>query len=205
MRFKKVFVLSPHTDDGELGCGGTISKFIEDGVEVHYIAFSAPLEVLKEEVKQALKVYEVENNGVHLHLLNYDRRTFPSHRQDILQSLYDLNNEYKPDLVFTPSTYDLHQDHETVTNEAKRVFKDSSIFGYILRWNCQIIKEDIFIPLDERDINKKINSLGAYHSQFKLRSKYFNPSFHLNEARVRGLNYDKGFAEAFEIIRLELI
>nr|WP_287495042.1 PIG-L family deacetylase [Candidatus Brachybacter algidus] len=37
---KKVFILAPHTDDGELGCGGTIARLIEDGAIVYYVAFS---------------------------------------------------------------------------------------------------------------------------------------------------------------------
>ena len=37
----KILLLSPHTDDGELGCGGTVAKLIEQGKEVFYVAFSA--------------------------------------------------------------------------------------------------------------------------------------------------------------------
>ena len=60
---KNILVLAPHTDDGELGCGGTIVKFIEDGVEVHYAAFSTaeesvpeglPKDILKIEVREAM-------------------------------------------------------------------------------------------------------------------------------------------------------
>ena len=58
----KVLVLAPHTDDGEFGCGGTISKLIYQGVEVHYVAFSAceqsvlpefPSDILITEVKKS--------------------------------------------------------------------------------------------------------------------------------------------------------
>lgn len=37
---KKVLVLAPHTDDAELGCGGSIAKFVEEGREVHVVSFS---------------------------------------------------------------------------------------------------------------------------------------------------------------------
>ena len=37
---KNILVLAPHTDDGELGLGGTISRLIEDGKKVTYVAFS---------------------------------------------------------------------------------------------------------------------------------------------------------------------
>ena len=67
-KFKKAFVLAPHTDDGELGCGGTISKLIDSGVEVFYIAFSTaeesvpegfPKNQLEFEVKKATKVFNL--------------------------------------------------------------------------------------------------------------------------------------------------
>ena len=61
---KKILVISPHTDDGELGCGGSIAKFIEEGNEVEYVALSCceksippsyPSDILSREVRRATK------------------------------------------------------------------------------------------------------------------------------------------------------
>ena len=46
--YKKVLILAPHTDDGEIGCGGTIARFIEEGAEVYYVAFSSARKSLRE-------------------------------------------------------------------------------------------------------------------------------------------------------------
>ena len=60
--YNNILVLAPHTDDGELGLGGTISKLIELGKKVTYVAFSTaqqsvpegfPKDILKTEVKKA--------------------------------------------------------------------------------------------------------------------------------------------------------
>ena len=40
MDFQTVLVISPHTDDAELGAGGTINRFVKLGKEIYYIAFS---------------------------------------------------------------------------------------------------------------------------------------------------------------------
>ena len=40
MNANNILVLAPHTDDGELGLGGTISKFISEGRKVTYVAFA---------------------------------------------------------------------------------------------------------------------------------------------------------------------
>ena len=95
-----ILVLAPHTDDGELGCGGSISKFIEQGHEVYYAAFSAceisvpthlPSDILIKEVKAATAVLGIPKEN--LFLFNYEVRTFSYHRQAILQDLIDLKNK----------------------------------------------------------------------------------------------------------------
>ncbi|GAG56864.1 unnamed protein product [marine sediment metagenome] len=204
MNFKRVLVLSPHTDDGELGAGGTIARFLEEGSEVHYVAFSAPIPKLEEECVRSLKMLSAENNRVNITILRFERRNFPENRQKILDFMYEYNQKIKPDLVLTPSLNDKHQDHETVTKEAIRAFKDSTIFGYILRWNCRTIKEDILIGLEEHHIQSKIAAASQYYSQFKLRKKYFSPDYHRFEAYVRGLNLPSHYAEAFELIQLKI-
>ena len=71
--FKKVFVISPHTDDGELGAGGFISKLIEKKSEVFYVAFSTaeksvpdylPKDILKSEVKEACKELGIDQKNL---------------------------------------------------------------------------------------------------------------------------------------------
>ena len=70
--FKKILIISPHIDDGELGCGATISKFIREGYDIHYIAFSAaersvkdefPKDQLRIELKNASKVWGLKEVG----------------------------------------------------------------------------------------------------------------------------------------------
>lgn len=200
MNFENVLVLSPHTDDAELGAGGTISRLIEEGSRVNYVAFSAPHEALVSECQRALKMLRTKENGAHLSILKFERRKFHENRQAILQGLYDFNEENSPDLVLTPCRADVHQDHQTITSEVVRCFKRSSIFGYILRWNCIMIKEDVTIPLEDRHIKSKIAALSQYVSQ---RSRpYFDPEYQRQEAYVRGLGFPSHLAEAFEMIRL---
>ena len=127
---KRVIILAPHTDDGEFGCGATISKLSEQGSEIYYVAFSTAGEsvppefssdILKTEVKKAVNVLGIKKEN--LILFNYRVRHLASFRQEILEDLVKLNKEIKPDLVFQPSLNDLHQDHSTVANEGIRAFK----------------------------------------------------------------------------------
>ena len=135
--YKKALILAPHTDDGEFGCGGTISRLLREGCEVRYVAFSDckesvpegfDLNVLSRELMAATSELGIEQENVTL--LDYRVRYFPSRRQDILEDLVKIKKSYSPDVVFTPCSYDMHQDHNTIYKEGLRAFKNSTIFGY---------------------------------------------------------------------------
>jgi LmbE family N-acetylglucosaminyl deacetylase len=130
--FKKVLVLAPHTDDGEIGCGGTIAKFLEEGSEVFYVAFSSARESLKQNgFKEDVLIYEVKEatkyswyKKKNLTIYDYKVRFFFSSRQEILEDMIKLKKKIKPDLVIMPSLKDIHQDHTVIAQEGLRAFKN---------------------------------------------------------------------------------
>ena len=202
----KILVLAPHTDDGEFGCGGTISKLCSMGKEVYYVAFSAaeqsvlpqfPKDILISEVKEATKILGIKREN--LFLFRYNVRTFNFHRQEILEDILKLRDEIKPDLVFLPSRHDIHQDHATITDEAVRAFKYTSILAYELVWNNFNFNATCFIKLSEAEMNNKIRALKSYKSQ--AHRPYASEKYLRSLANVRGVQVNTGYAEAFEVIR----
>ena len=122
--FERVLILAPHTDDGEFGCGGTITRLLEEKAEVRYVAFSIatkslpegfPPDTLAKEVRQATAEIGIPEDGLVLH--DFEVRTFPERRQDILELLIELREDWRPDAVFMPSLHDVHQDHQVVAAE----------------------------------------------------------------------------------------
>lgn len=210
LTFDRILVLSPHPDDAELGAGGTIARFIEEGKEVYYVAFSSceksipqglPGNALTVECQNSTKLLGISPDK--LILLDYEVRTFPAYRQQILENLVEFNEKVKPDLILVPSSSDTHQDHQTIYNEALRAFKKtSSIWGYEHPWNNLTFTTDIFVKLAERHIAKKIEALSQYKSQ-DFRS-YFEEKYIRALAYTRGIQVDFPFAETFELIRLLL-
>ncbi|AEA44176.1 PIG-L deacetylase family protein [Fluviicola taffensis] len=203
---KRVLVLAPHTDDGEFGCGGTIAKFIEEGHEVTYAAFSAcqqsvlpqfPSDILITEVKAATKVLGIKPDN--LLLFDYDVRTFGYHRQEILDDLIKIRADFKPDLILMPDLQDVHQDHATVATEGLRAFKFSSILSYELPWNNLSFTTSSFVHLDERHVQTKVNALKEYQSQ--AHRPYSDEDFLRSVARTRGVQIGTKYAEAFNIVR----
>ena len=199
-RKKKALVLSPHTDDAELGCGGTIAKMVEEGWGVHIIYFSAVAERYPNLVEEAAKSSNIM--GVTHEILDFYTRFFPRDRQDILQALYDHSKSIQYDVVFTPTTTDIHQDHGVVTEEAKRAFRNCTLLGYELSWNNLSVSLNCFIPLKERHIKKKLLALDCYDSQ--KHNPYFNEKFFRSVVKMRGIQLASDFAEGFETIKVRL-
>ena len=202
----KILVLAPHTDDGELGCGATISKFIKQGKKVFYVAFSIaeesvpvgfPKNILEKEVKQATKVLNLKPTN--LIIKKYKVRNFPKYRQEILEDMVALNKKIKPDLVMMPSSYDIHQDHKTIYEEGLRAFKNTSILGYEFMWNNFSFGSALLSIVSKEDIELKISALDQYKSQSK--KLYAKEKLIKGLANFRGLQISTEYAEAFEVIR----
>ena len=204
--FKRILVLSPHTDDGELGCGGTLARLIEEKCEVHVAAFSSseasvpeglPKNILEVEWNKSMESLGIPESN--RHLFGFPVRFFPQHRQEILEHLIKFRDGLKPDLVFLPSRDDLHQDHQVIALEGLRAFKGTSILGYEIPWNNILFETRSFIHLQERHVQRKIDALECYKSQ-SFRG-YANREFIFSLARTRGVQIEVPYAEVFEAIR----
>lgn len=203
---ERVLVLAPHTDDGEFGCGGTISKMVEEGTDVYYAAFSAcqqsvlkefPADILITEVKAATQLLGIKKEN--LILFDYEVRTFNYRRQEILDDILKMKASIKPDLVFMPSVNDIHQDHYTIATEGVRAFKFSSILCYEVPWNNFTFNTSAFVHLEERHIQKKSDAVAEYKSQ--AHRSYANEEFVRSLARTRGVQIGAKYAETFDVIR----
>ena len=206
-KFNNILVLAPHTDDGELGLGGTINKMISEGKNVTYAAFSTaeesvpegfPKDILKTEVRNATSVLGIKPEN--LLIFNYQVRKLNFSRQEILEDLIRIRRDSHFDLVFMPSIHDIHQDHTTMAKEGLRAFKNTTILGYELIWNNLTFNTQCFIKLNKEHIDAKIRALKEYHSQGKR--DYLSEDFIRSLARSRGVQAGCEYAEAFEVVRL---
>ncbi|TCZ77511.1 PIG-L family deacetylase [Paenibacillus albiflavus] len=206
---RKIIVLSPHTDDGELGCGATLAKAISKGDEVFYLAFTGaersvpegyPSNILRLEAKESTRVLGIKADNVEI--LSYPVREFNAYRQEILEDLVRMNKQVNPNLVFIPSLRDRHQDHQVIANEGLRAFKSASILSYELPWNNIDFAAHSFMEVDEKLLRQKMESLSCYKSQ--SHRPYMTETFINGWASMRGVQCGKTYAEAFEVLRIYL-
>jgi LmbE family N-acetylglucosaminyl deacetylase len=205
--WRRVLVLAPHTDDGEFGCGGTIARLLEGDVDVRYVAFSIatkslpegfPPDTLASEVREATAEIGIPEANLIVH--DFEVRTFPERRQDVLELLIALWEDWRPDAVLQPSVHDIHQDHQVVAAEGLRAFKRTTILGYEIPWNNYDFAYQAYVALERRHLERKVAALAKYASQQHRR--YSDPEYIWNVARTHGINVNREYAEVFEVYRV---
>ena len=206
MNLKNVLILSPHYDDGILACGGTIAKLTDSNdVSIDYLVFAPRSpeyehEILHSELLKAASFVGVDE--VDIRYFNFKTREFPRNRQSILDKIFKLNKEKNFTMIFTPTRFDVHQDHQTVTNELLRVYKrlPTSIFGYELLLNTFSFDTSVFCGFGEEQMGAKLKAFDCFKTQ--MSRTHFSRQLFESTARVRGAQMGADYAEAFEAIRV---
>jgi LmbE family N-acetylglucosaminyl deacetylase len=189
-----IVVLSPHVDDETLAVGGTIAKYIERGADVYVYAFSTGLSNVNE-FRAACKSLKTTSHP----FTHFKTRHFGEHRQQVLDCMVEIQKQLKPNVVFVPAQSDCHQDHQVITEEAKRAFKHATIYGYECPWNSYNFSNTCYNVLSPEHVTAKVIAMQEYSSQFS--KIYFKEENIISLARVRGMQAGTEYAECFEVIR----
>ena len=199
LRWHRLLVLAPHTDD-EISCAGTIARAVAEGAEVRVVAFSDARDSnpgfdLRAEFRKSCNVLGVKSFAVH----DYPVRWFHENRQDILTDLIQERKEFGPDVVLCPCSDDTHQDHEVIHAEAVRAFRGGPLLlGYECPGNQRRARLDLYVEVASQHVATVLAAEDAYQSQRQLRQHWGGISSVL--AQVRGQQCRRGFAEAFEVL-----
>ena len=206
MGFHRILALAAHPDDIELGCGATLHKFTEGGASVKAVIFSDCRDAVptgwredahRKECKSAMNELGVDD----LTVGDFRNKHLSDRRQKVLDALYHLRND-NPDLVLVCSTYNSHQDHLVVTQEAKRAFRGVSIFGYSLPHSDYGFASDaIYSSVEVKNVNAKMQALKEYKSQFVLKRTYFSIDYLKATMMAYGGEIGIPYAEKFQNIR----
>lgn len=194
----RVLALGAHLDDVELGAGATLAKFVRLGYDIAYIGLSwCDNKDLSTECQQAIQILGFSD----LNIYNFPVRRFNEHRQEILDIFVTINKTLNPDLVFTHSSFDSHQDHRVIYEESIRAFRNSQLLGYDMPWNGD---GRLTCPsaISDGDLDKKITAIQMYASQKD--KEMMDPLIIRSLAIVRGMQFKCGLAEAFQTIRTQI-
>jgi LmbE family N-acetylglucosaminyl deacetylase len=201
-----VLCLGAHSDDIEIGCGGTILRLADQypGALFHWVVFSA-IGVRETEARTAAKLF-VSPGALKGPLLKaFPDGFLPFVGSEVKQVFEDLK-AVSPDLIFTHNGKDAHQDHRLLAELTWNTFRNHLILEYeIPKYDGDLGRPGVFVPLDSKVCEKKVQVLmEAFQSQ---RAKHwFQESTFLALLRLRGMecNAPSGYAEAFYCRKLVL-
>jgi LmbE family N-acetylglucosaminyl deacetylase len=202
-----ILCIGAHSDDIEIGAGGTILSLIGRGVrlEVTWCVASARGS-REEEARASAADFLAGAESVSLELGSFDDSFFPVQMREIKEWLAAIRGRSTPDIIFTHRRDDAHQDHRTVNEITWNLFRDHLILEYeIPKWDGDIGRPDIYVPLSREELKRKMELL---HSHFaSQRSKdWFDAETFRGLARLRGMECraPEGFAEAYTLKKASL-
>lgn len=199
---KKVCFLGAHPDDIELGCGALLAQ-IADKTELLCVTLSdnqknPALMNLVDEHYQSMKVLGVPAEKVIIG--HFETRNFPSARQEILEYLFQLNRSFQPEIVFVHTKADIHQDHATVTDEALRAFRGTTVLGFDVLRSSYGFFPNFLVGVTPGEVDKKVEALAAYTTYAK--KYYFDPEVTRATLKRYGALAEREYAEGFDILRV---
>lgn len=199
-RALQVLCLGAHSDDIEIGCGGTVLRLAEEypGCVFHWVVFSAVAE-RETEALQAAALFAGQARLRGPVLKKFPDGFMPFVGSEIKAVFEELKQTISPDLIFTTSRKDAHQDHRLIGELAWNTFRDHLILEYeIPKYDGDMGQPSLFVPLAPLQYRQKVDHLmAAFPSQHAKR--WFQPETFLAMMRLRGMecNAPSGYAEAF--------
>ena len=201
-----VLCLGAHSDDIEIGCGGTLlyMKSIFPKLKIHWVVFSAT----GQRASEAQESAELFASGCDKQIVLKDFRDgfLPYSGADVKFFFEQMKAELEPDLIFSHWGGDAHQDHRLISEMTWNTFRDHLILEYeIPKYDGDVGRPSVFVPLDSSTAEAKVEHLiQSFVSQRDKR--WFDRKAFLALMRIRGMesNSPSGYAEAFYARKIAL-
>jgi len=186
-----ILCLGAHSDDIEIGVGGTVLSLLSKGVllDVYWCVLSAGNE----------RALEARSSAE-----SFQDSYFPSQSREIKSWLLTLRDKVSPDIIFTHSREDAHQDHREINRLTSNIFRNHLILEYeIPKWDGDFGRRNAYVPLSEDAMNMKVELL-LQHFGTQRSKDWFDADTFRGLARLRGMECraPTRFAEAFTVRKL---
>jgi LmbE family N-acetylglucosaminyl deacetylase len=196
----KVLFLGAHSDDIEIGCGGTILRLANEypDLDVTWVVFSAIGE-RGAEAKRSANIFLEKVNRREIILHDFRDGYFPYQGTQIKDIFEKLKLTVNPDIVFTHYRNDLHQDHRLLSELTWNTWRDHLILEYeIPKYDGDLGSPNFFFTLDRTFCDQKMSLLMQFF-QTQMNKHWFTPETFTAVLRLRGIECKSpdGFAEAF--------
>ena len=202
----RVLCLGAHSDDIEIGCGGTILRIREQHspCEFHWVVFSA-IGIRGEEARKAAELFG-QSSLQGPALKSFRDGYMPFEGASIKDFFEELKQKVAPDLIFSHNHQDAHQDHHLISELTRNTFRDHLILEYeIPKYDGDLGRPSFFVPLPVEMCRRKVQHImDVFQTQHDKR--WFQPETFFSMMRLRGVecNAPSGYAEAFYCRKMTL-
>ena len=203
----QILCLGAHSDDIEIGCGGTILQLIESqpSTRIDWVVLSSSTPRRREALRSA-GLFLKGTKSRSIAVRSFRDGFFPYMGAKIKEEFERLERRINPSLVFTHYRHDLHQDHRLLNELTWNTFRDHLILEYeIPKYDGDLGSPNVFSPLKASTCRKKAALLQqAFRTQAS--KQWFSNDTFLALMRLRGVeaNSPTGFAEAFYARKVSL-
>ena len=203
----RVLCLGAHSDDIEIGCGGTILQLLGQRSDVHvrWVVFSGS-EARQEEARRSADLFLRGAARAEVDTFGFRDGFFPWLGAEVKERFEQIKREFSPDLIFTQHGLDRHQDHRLLSELTWNTFRDHLVLEYeIPKYDGGLTTPNVFVPLDEDTCRRKVDYLmEAFASQRDKR--WFTESTFDGLMRLRGVECASptGYAEGFHARKVVL-
>jgi LmbE family N-acetylglucosaminyl deacetylase len=202
-----ILCLGAHSDDIEIGCGGTILQLLSAGqdVEVDWIVFGAtgPRD---DEARASARHFLAGAARTNVVVKDFRDGFFPYVGGEIKDYFESLKRTCAPDLIFTHYRHDLHQDHRLICELTWNTFRDHLILEYeVFKYDGDVGNPNFYVPLSRRVCQAKVDALSTYFPS-QASHRWFTEDTFEAVLRLRGAecNAPEGRAEGFHCRKLRL-
>lgn len=194
----RVLALGAHSDDIEIGAGGTILSWIAQGVKLEctWCVLSAPGE-REQEARASAAEFLQGAAKADIRLAAFRDGYFPAERTAVKDWVETLKSAPNPDVVLTHTRADAHQDHRLLSELAWNTFRDHVILEFeIPKWDGDLGQPNLYVPLSEEALAHKIALLNKHFGTQRSKAWFDDETFR-GLARLRGVESRTRYAEAF--------
>ncbi len=196
----RILCLGAHSDDIEIGCGGTILKIIENYniSSIKWVVFCSD-EKRKKEAEKSAHLFLDKIGNIEITVKNYRDGFLPYLGYEIKDFFEELKTAYNPHLIFTHYRHDLHQDHRLICELTWNTYRNHFILEYeVPKYDGDLGQPNFYVSLNERQLKNKLNYLMESFQSQKSKHWFDNDTFS-SIMRIRGLESasPSGYAEAF--------
>jgi LmbE family N-acetylglucosaminyl deacetylase len=195
-----VLCIGAHSDDIEIGAGGTILSWIASGVRVEVVWCVCGANGARRAEAEASAAAFLEGAAASkIELADFEDGFFPYQGAEIKAWLKGLSTAVAPDVILTHHRSDAHQDHREVCQLTWNLFRDHLVLEYeIPKWDGDLNQPNVYVPLSAAVLERKLELLQLQFATQRSKD-WFDAETFAGLARLRGMECraPERYAEAF--------